>query len=65
MDRIKLKEKIYEKGLKYSHIAKKLGLSAYGFSLKINGKSDFKWEEILKMCDLLNVDDEEKKEIFF
>lgn len=60
-----LKEIIREKGLRQDFIAKKLNLSQYGFSLKLNGKNEFKWSEIEKIITILNLNEEEKNKIFF
>lgn len=60
-----LKEIIREKGLRQDFIAKKLNLSQYGFSLKLNGKNEFKWSEIEKIIIILNLNEEEKNKIFF
>lgn len=61
-----LEKRIAESGLKKGYIAKAIGLSAYGLTLKIRNANEFKASEILKLCDLLNITDpEEKSAIFF
>lgn len=60
-----IKNKIKEKGYKLKFIAEKLGLTPYGLALKLNGKNEFKWSEILEISNILNLDEKEKKEIFF
>lgn len=60
-----LKEIIKEKGFRLDFIAKQLKLSTYGFSLKLNGKNEFKWSEIEKIVELLKLDEKERKKIFF
>ena len=60
-----LKDTIKEKGFRLDFIAKQLKLSTYGFSLKLNGKNEFKWSEIEKIVELLKLDEKEKKKIFF
>lgn len=60
-----LKEIIREKGLRQDFLAKKLNLSQYGFSLKLNGKNEFKWSEIEKLISILNLNDSERDKIFF
>ena len=61
-----LEEKITESGLKKSYIAKSIGLTPYGFTLKIRNKSEFKASEIDKICILLGIDSpEERCNIFF
>ncbi len=53
-------------GYKKGWIAKQIGLSAYGLSLKINNRNQFTAEEIQKMCDLLKITSlKEKDRIFF
>ena len=61
-----LLEKYIEKsGYKKSFIAKKLGITSYGFLLKINNKSEFKASEIGILCKLLKISVEERMAIFF
>ena len=60
-----LKQTIKEKGFRLDFVAKKLKLSTYRFSLKLNGKNEFKWSEIEKIVELLKLDEKEKKKIFF
>ena len=61
-----LEKRIAESGLKKGYIAKTIGLSAYGLTLKIRSSNEFKASEIVKLCDLLNITDpEEKSAIFF
>lgn len=61
-----LRDKIKEKGLDYTYLAEKLGLSRYGFYLKVDGKNEFKTSEIAKLCELLGITSlREKERIFF
>ena len=61
-----LEKKIAESGLKKSYIAKALGLSPYGLSLKIRNTNEFKASEIAKICEILDISNlEEKNSIFF
>ena len=61
-----LKWLIKNKGLKLKYVAEYLGLSAYGFQLKVENKQEFKTSEISALCDLLNITNlEEKEKIFF
>lgn len=65
-DTIRLNGIINERGLKYSFIAKHLGLSPYGFARKRNNLSDFTASEIDKLCELLHIDNvEDRFAIFF
>ena len=66
MTNTKLLERYIEKsGYKKSFIAKKLGITAYGFILKVNNKSEFKASEIETLCTLLNIGVEDRMAIFF
>ena len=56
---------IDKSGYKKSFIAKKLGISAYAFMLKVNNKSEFWASEITILCDLLNIPAQDKESIFF
>ena len=60
-----LEEYIRKSGLKNSYIAKKLGLSRYGFNLKCNNKAEFKASEIEMLCNLLNISTRDRMAIFF
>lgn len=61
-----LEEKITESGLKKSYIAKSIGLTPYGLTLKIRNINEFKASEIDKICILLGIDSpEERCNIFF
>lgn len=60
-----LKELIHKKGLKMKYVAETLGLSSYGFSLKINNECEFKTSEILALCDILDISDLNEREALF
>ena len=61
-----LEKRIAQSGLKKSYIAKSIGLSPYGLTLKIQNENEFKASEIEKLCILLGIDDlEERSAIFF
>lgn len=61
-----LEKKIDESGYKRSYIAKELGLSTYGLSLKIRNVNEFKASEIDKLCVLIGITDiNERCAIFF
>lgn len=61
-----LEERITRSGLKKSYIAKAIGLTPTGLSLKIRNVNEFKASEIEKICVLLGIDSpEERCEIFF
>lgn len=53
-------------GLRKGYIAKKLGLSTYGFQKKVENKSQFKAGEIKTLCEVLKIESlEQKDRIFF
>jgi hypothetical protein len=56
---------IEKSGYKKSFIADKLGLTAYGFTLKVNNKSEFKASEMTILCKLLKINAKDKEAIFF
>ena len=61
-----LRNLIKEKGFKLKYIAQKIGITYYTLQRKINNEVTFNSEEILKLCDILNLKDlEEKEKIFF
>lgn len=63
---LELRKLISEKGIKYIHIAEKLGITSYSLQLKIENKNEFKQSEIGKFCDVLNIESlEEKERLFF
>jgi hypothetical protein len=60
-----LEKYINESGYKKSYIAAQLGITTYGFSLKVNNKSEFKANEMTILCDLLKIGKKDKEAIFF
>lgn len=61
-----LRELINAKGLKLKFVAEYLGLSPYGFNLKMQNKQEFKTSEVAALCELLEIESlEEKERIFF
>lgn len=57
---------IEKKGLKIKYVAEHLGLSTYGFQLKIENRQEFKTSEVAALCELLGISSLETKEhIFF
>ena len=64
-DSIKLKQKIIESGYRRKYIADMMGLSYYGLQNKVEGRTDFKAREIVRICDLLNIDVNDREAIFF
>ena len=64
-DTEKLRNIIKEKGLKLKYVANYLGLSEYGFALKIGNKKEFKAGEITMLCELLGITKLSDKEAIF
>jgi hypothetical protein len=60
-----LEQYIEKSGYKKSFIAKQLGITAYGFALKISNKNEFKASEMTILCNLLKITAEDKEAIFF
>lgn len=60
-----LKEIIKSKGLKLKYVADCLGLTSYGFALKLNNRQEFKTSEVAALCELLEINDLEEKEALF
>lgn len=65
-DSTALREIIKRKGLKMNYLAEQLGLSDYGFTLKVDGRNEFMTSEVAKLCELLGITSlKEKERIFF
>ena len=60
-----LEQYIEKSGYKKAFIADQLGLTAYGFMLKVNNKSEFKASEMHILCQLLKISATDKEAIFF
>lgn len=60
-----LKSKIDESGYKQIYIAKQLGISNQCLSGKIKNKTEFTGSQIQALCILLNIDVQQKEQIFF
>lgn len=65
MDLEILKNKIFERRKTYLECAKALGLTVMTFSHKINGWSDFKIKEVVKLVEYLNLTKEESYALIF
>ena len=61
----KLLGRIKEKYSSNKNLAEKIGISERTLSLKLNSKIDFKQSEIEKICELLEIPDEEISSYFF
>ena len=60
-----LKDKIQQSGLKKSYIANALGVSRQTFSAYLDGKAEFRVNHMNILCNLLNIDLEQREAIFF
>lgn len=56
---------IKNSGLKKRYIAEKMGICLSTFSRKINNKAEFNTTQISLLCEMLNINDEKRNEIFF
>lgn len=52
----KLKGRIKEKGYSESSFAKALGITANSLRMKLNGRTQFKMDEVSKSMSLLDID---------
>lgn len=60
-----LKKLIKSRGLKLKYVADYLGLTSYGFALKLNNKQEFKISEVAALCELLEIKSLKEKEALF
>ena len=60
-----LRALIAERGLKLKYVAEHLGLSKYGFQLKLDNKREFKTSEVSALCELLKISSLREKERIF
>lgn len=61
----KLKGRIVEKGFTLSTFSDKIGLTRQGFRKKISGISDFKLNEIQRICAALEIQRDDICDYFF
>ena len=65
-DTKRLKEIIKDQGITKKRLAERMSLSSYGLALKIDGKQQFKSEEIKSICNILGINNpEDIVSIFF
>lgn len=60
----KLREIIDGSGYKYEYVADYIGMTRYGLYRKLQEGSEFKPSQIIKLCELLKIDDCQRAEIF-
>lgn len=65
MNRMKLIGKIAETGHTQKSLAAEIGMSENTLSSRINGKSSFNVDEIIAICDVLNISDNAEKAAIF
>ena len=65
MNKNKLKSCIVREGYTAEVVAEKVGLSNTAFSRKVNGRSEFRLNEIQALIKTLCLDNDEVVEIFF
>jgi|Cm827metagenome_2_1110796.scaffolds.fasta_scaffold47939_1 DNA-binding helix-turn-helix protein len=51
-----LRGKMAEKGISQDRLAVRIGISPQTLCRKISGKRDFKLAEIVKICEVLNIE---------
>lgn len=64
-DTVLLQKRIDESGYKLRFIAGKCGLTYAGLLPKLRGERQFTQGEIIAMCQLLELSDEDMRQIFF
>ncbi len=60
-----LRDAIKESGVTLTYISEKMGLTREGLYNKLNGTSEFKASEIVKLSALLHLSAETREQIFF
>ena len=61
----KLKAVIIDRGVKRSAVAEAIGCTRYSVYKKLDGKTEFKASEIVKLSEFLRLSPEERDSIFF
>lgn len=51
----KLRKRIKDKGYEHKQIASKIGIDACTMSRKLSGIQPFKWQEVLALCEVLDI----------
>lgn len=65
LDYSKLKGRILEKGLNQKELASKIGISEGQFCKKLSGEYAFKQSEIVRICEVLNIENNLIGDYFF
>lgn len=61
----RVKDLLQDKGIKRSYLAKKLGISYNTLTNKLTGRSEFSILQIVKIKEVLELDDEFSNNLFF
>ncbi|WP_276813107.1 hypothetical protein [Faecalibaculum rodentium] len=64
-DTFELEKRLRMKGITKHAAAEFLGLTPYGFGLKVKNRNEFKASEIAKLQSLLEISQEDVQNIFF
>lgn len=65
MNERKLRGKIVEAGYTHEELAKEIGIGAWSFSERVNGKKEFLRRELSQLKKLLHLNEREFIDIFF
>lgn len=60
-----LRDVIAKKGIKYSFLAKEIGITPYCLKKKIDNENDFKGKEIAVISQVLSLTNKQRDNIFF
>lgn len=60
-----LNDLLEDSGIKKHYVANKLNIASNTLRLKLEGASDFKIDEVSKLCKLLGLTTEQRDAIFF
>lgn len=60
----RLREIIDNSGYKLEHVANHIGMTRFGLYKKLQDGSEFKPSQVVKLCELLNISLEDRKQIF-
>lgn len=60
----KLRAKIAETGIKYSKIAKELGITPQALNRKMRGRTRFSLDDAIQLCTILKIDVQDGHDIF-
>jgi len=64
-DGLLFKELIKSKKITLEEIAAVVGITRQGLEKKLTNRSEFKVSELVKLCEFLNLTEEQKQKIFF